>query len=325
MAKQTPIISPFTTAVPGINNGATDLLPASYHYYKASGRRVVANPDEDVSAFLHNELSLGRLGEMLQHLWFAGAKHAPRQLHFQVAVGREIVVVDRMDLHLVWDKDGKIFLKPIPRFLLDPEFWQENLKCPYGCMCPGHSAPWCRDELRKVALGFLYTYACLISSESDFFLANEKRLLPRKAKDAIIEWAEWKIMARELLSGHDPENVHPRFLRAELRLSRINTINRFTRFPPFQLYLSGWNNYGSFYRDNVAWMAATTVFVALVLAAMQVGLATERLQGSAMFQNASSGFTVFCILGPICAFGLMIVGALLKFFITDLPAALKHR
>lgn len=311
--------------MPGINDDATDLLPASYHYYNASGKRIVADPDKDVWAFLRSELSLGRLGEMLQHLWFAGAKHAPRQLHFQVAIGREIVVVDRMDLHLVWDKDGKIFLKPIPRFLLDPDFWQNNLNCPYGCMCPGSSAPWCMDGLRKVALGFLYTYACLISSETDFFLANEKRLLPRKALDATIEWEEWKSLARGLLNGYDPDNVHPRFLRAELRLSRINTINRFTRFPPFQSYLRGWNNYSTFYRDNLAWMAGTAVFVAVVLAAMQVGLATERLQRDANFQSASYGFTVFCILGPICAFGLLVLGSVLKFFIADLPAALKQR
>lgn len=262
---------------------------------------------------------------MLQHLWFAGAKHAARQLHFQVAVGRQIVVVDRMDLHLVWDNDGRIFLKPIPRFLLDPEFWQTNLQCPYGCMCLDPPAIFCKANLRKVALGFLYTYACLISSETDFFLANEKRLLPRKPQDTIIDWEEWKIVAREILNGHDPENVHPRFLRAELRLSRINTINRFTCLPPFQSYLRGWNNYRSFYRDNLAWMAAAAVFVALVLSAMQVGLATERLQLDAKFQDASYGFTVFSIMGPIVAFGLMILGAILKFLITDLPAALKHR
>lgn len=241
-----------------------------------------------------------------------------------------------MDLHLVWDKDGKIFLKPIPRFLLDQDFWQNNLMCTDGCVCAdpfatsgrgtfGHPAASCRDDLRKVALGFLYTYACLISSETDFFLANEKRLLPRKAMGATIEWEEWKKTARGLLDGHDPDNIHPRFLRAELRLSRINTIHRFTRLPPFQSYLRGWNNYSSFYRDNLAWMAGTAVFVAVVLAAMQVGLATERLQGNASFQSASYGFTVFCILGPICAFGLMVLGSIFKFFIADLPAALKQR
>jgi hypothetical protein len=68
-------------------------------------------------------------------------------------------------------------------------------------------------------------------------------------------------------------------------------------------------------------MATTTVFVALVLTAMQVGLATERLQGDATFQQASYGFTVFAILGPICVFALVILRALLN-LVKDLPLLL---
>jgi hypothetical protein len=259
-------------------------------------------------------------------------------------MGREIVVVDRMDLHLLWNNDGRIFIKPIPRFLLDPIFWNDNLRCPDVCVCenrgavvndggavgrlPANHGPslaaGCRGSLRKVALGFLYTYACLISSESDFFVANENRLLPRKEKDSTIEWADWKELARELLENHHPDKVHPRFLRAELRLSRINTINRFTRLPPFDPYLRGWRNYGSLFRDNLAWMAAATVFIALVLTAMQVGLATTRLQGNTNFQKASYGFTVFAILGPICAFGLVVLGALFN-LVKDLPWLLRDK
>lgn len=310
--------------MPGPSNAATDLLPASYHYHEANGKRQVADPEHDISAFLHNELSLGRLDEMLQHLWLAGSKQAPKQLHAQVAMGREIVVVDRMDLHLVLDYDRRIFLKPIPRFLLDSEFWQNNLECPYGCMCPDPPAASCRANLRKVALGFLYTYVCLISSETDFFLAREKRLLPRRAMDSTVEWAEWKTMARELLREHSPESVHPRFLRAELRLSWIDWINRFTRFPSSE-YIDGYNNYTSFYRENFRVMTALTVFLALVLSAMQVGLSTEVLQDSATFQTASVQFTLWSILWLIFFFGFIVFGPLLKFFIADLPAALREK
>lgn len=65
-------------------------------------------------------------------------------------------------------------------------------------------------------------------------------------------------------------------------------------------------------------MAVATVFVGLVLAAMQVGLATESLQDNADFQRASYIFTVFAILGPICAFGLVILGVLFN-LVMDLP------
>jgi hypothetical protein len=127
-------------------------------------------------------------------------------------------------------------------------------------------------------------------------------------------------LARELLRMHerDPNMTHPRFLRAELRLSRINTIHRFTRLPCFDPYLRSRHNYVSLFGDNLAWMVVATVFVALVLTAMQVGLATERLKDNAAFQQASYSFTVFAILGPLCAFGLVVLGALFH-LVKDLP------
>ena len=245
-------------------------------------------------------------------------------LHSHVAMGREIVVFDRMDMHLLWTNEGRLFVKPVPRFLLSPAFCRSNLQCPDGCTCQDPLANACRGIARKVALGFLYTYACLISSEIDFHFANEKRLLPRKEDGEPIEWAGWKTLARELLRmyEHDPGVVHPRFLRAELRLSRINTISRFTTLPLFSPYVRGRHNYGSLFRDNLAWMATTTVFVAVVLTAMQVGLATEQLQGNATFQQASYGFTVFAILGPIGAFVLVILYALFH-LVKDLPSLLR--
>ena len=301
-----------------------DGLPATYRYYETPRKRVVGNPANNIPAFLRTELSLGGLADMLKHLWFAGAERPATPLHFHVAMGREIAIADRMDLHLLWASKGRLFVKPVPRFLLDPAFCRSNLQCLDGCACYDPPADTCRGIVRKVALGFLYTYACLISSESDFYIANETRLLPRKADDTPIKWADWKALAKELLRVQERnlDVIHPRFLRAELRLSRVNIIHRFTRLPPFRPYLRGWHNYSSLFHDNVAWMAAAAVFVALVLTAMQVGLATERLQRNAAFQQASYGFTIFAILGPICAFGLVALVALCN-FVSDLPGA--HR
>jgi hypothetical protein len=181
-------------------------------------------------------------------------------------MGLEIVIADRMDLHLLWANNGRLFAKPVPHFLLDPAFCRSNLQCPDGRACSHPPADTCRGIARKVALGFLYTYVCLLLSESDFHIANETRFLPRNEDGSPIKWAHWKALARELFRVHDrdPDAVHPRFLRAELRLSRINTIHRFTRFPPFRPYVRGWHNYSSLFHDNLAWMAAAAVFVALV-------------------------------------------------------------
>lgn len=311
------------TNVFGDGDDTTDVLPASYHYYAGDGRkcRIVGNPVHDVTHFLKTELSLGALSEMLPHLWFAGSRRPTKQLHMQLAKGRQIVVADRMDQHLLWENDGRLLLKPVPRYLFDPDFWQSHLTCPDTCQGGNPAPESCKADLRGVALGFLYTYACLVSSETDFLVANETRLLPRKEDGSTIEWAAWKKLAREILEKHDTKGVHPRFLRAELRLSRINIIHRFTHVSPFSPYLRGRNNYSSLFRDNLAWMAAAAVFIALVLTAMQVGFATERLQNDAAFQQASYVFTVFAILGPVCAFGLVILTALFQLF-KDLPSLL---
>ncbi|KAH6650541.1 hypothetical protein F5144DRAFT_556471 [Chaetomium tenue] len=316
---------PVVTELSGIESGtrAADALPATYHYRETAGKHAVGDPADDTPTFLTRKLSLGGLVALLKHLWFAGAERPATPLHSHLAMGREIVVLDRMDMHLLWANEGKLFVKPIPRFLLIPAFCQANLLCPDGCMCGDPPPNACRGIPRKVALGFLYTYACLISSEIDFHIANEKRILPRKSNDQPIEWAEWKSLARELLriQEHDPGELHPRFRRAEIRLSRINTISRFTSFPLFNPYFRGHHNYGSLFRDNLAWMATTTVFIAVVLTAMQVGLATEQLRDSATFQQASYGFTVFAILAPIGAFALVILYALFH-VAKDLPSLL---
>lgn len=236
----------------------------------------------------------------------------------QLAVGREIVIADQLDLHLIWDERGRIFLKPIPTFLLDSGLWIDHLGSHDACTSQIRRAGSCSCnlELRKVALGFLYTYVCLIASETDFKIAKDKGLLPLEG--FVLQWADWKLLARSLLECYEPAKVHPRFHRAELRLSRLNFISLLLNPLSFRSYFGNWNNYGSFYRDNIAWMATTTVFIALILTAMQLGIATDRLQGSRAFQQASYGFTIFSIFAPLSVMVLVLLVALLN-LMHDLP------
>lgn len=180
------------------------------------------------------------------------------------------------------------------------------------------------QDCRKIARGFLYTYSCLVSSETDFFLANEHRLLPRGSNDKEIPWKTWQILAREILDGCKRNQLHPRFQRGELRLSRLNMIHRLTRTPLLRPYIRSWRNYGSLLYGNVTWMVTATVFIALILTAMQVGLATHRLQEDSTFQQASYGFTVFSIIGPIGVFGLVLLTALYN-LVKDLPWLLSSQ
>jgi hypothetical protein len=181
----------------------------------------------------------------------------------------------------------------------------------------------CKERLRKVARGFLYTYACLISTESDFSIAIEKRLLPRETDDSPIKWAQWQRLVREIIAQHGSSKVHPRFVRAELRLSRINVIHRTKQFLFSEAYFGGWNNYSSFFRDNLAWIAAITAYLVLILTAMQVGLATERLQANTAFQQASYAFTLLAILGPVCMVSLVALRALIE-LIKDLRVIFRQ-
>ncbi|KAI0410763.1 hypothetical protein F5X98DRAFT_368588 [Xylaria grammica] len=295
-------------------------------------RKFVADPAEDPTTFLTADLSLDGLTKMTKLLWLAGSKRPPYQIHSQVARGRQIIVTERMDHHLVYDNSGRMFLRPIPAFLLDRNVWDNTLACPPGCVCQGNNASVTPSKngpregeaqnpagscnmkkCREIARGFLYTYCCLVSSETDFFMANERRLLPR-GSDGL----------RELLKNYDQNQIHPRFQRGELRLSRLNMVHRFTHLPPFKPYIQGWSNYGSLFRGNLTWMATATVFIAVVLTAMQLGLATDRLKENAAFQKASYGFTVFAIVGPIGAFGLVVLTALYN-LARDLPWLLSDQ
>ena len=193
-----------------------------------------------------------------------------------------------MDMHLVWTT-GRLFLKPIPRFLLEPRFWPEYFSRQRA------------QGPRRCALGFLFSYAALIRHESDFLIAKEKHLLPIRS-----DWQDWRTLVEELKTEHIYQDIDPRFHYGELRLSRLNKIY-FLSQTPLRNYMSHWNQYGTFFQKNFAWLAGTTVYLAVVLTAMQVGLATDALASNSAFQSASYGFTVFSILGPLIAMGLIIL------------------
>ncbi|RYO90471.1 hypothetical protein DL766_007769 [Monosporascus sp. MC13-8B] len=81
------------------------LLPALYRTNK--GDLKPSSPGD--LTYLEEELGVGRLHKLTDWLWIAGRPMPPRPLHHQLLLGREIVIAERMDLHLVWSS-GRIFL-----------------------------------------------------------------------------------------------------------------------------------------------------------------------------------------------------------------------
>ncbi|KAL6722061.1 hypothetical protein ACLMJK_001166 [Lecanora helva] len=297
-----------------------DLLPASQRTWDDDIQSPTASME-----FLKKELGVDRLNDIHQWLWLVGRPMPPRPLHYQKAVGRNIIVHEQIDLHLTWNEQS-IFLKPIPRYLLDQNFWQELLVCKDKCastdVCDNESEkhgtrPESQDgyinnqklveiertycdccALRRLANGFLITYTTLVAYENDFDLAKSSRLIPSE-----ISWLQWRAMVKEWLTLERKSDINPRYIYGELRLGRLNHIYRLTVRSPIRGYLYGYRTYHRFWNANLARITAFIAYIIVVLTAMQVGLATERLSKSNAFERASYGFTVFSILAPLILLG----------------------
>ncbi|KAI1469024.1 uncharacterized protein F4812DRAFT_354601 [Daldinia caldariorum] len=303
-----------TTSGPNNSTGGTYEGSWSWEHFPSSFRtgrfaeNVEVLNEHTLNDFFNDEFSLRRLDDIEPKLWRVGYPRAPRCLTTQLQLGRNIVLTKALDMHLIWDT-GKIFIKPLPRYLLEDACWGIG----------GLS-----QEIRKNAVGFLYTYACLITHPEDFRIALEKNLLPKDDAGNDPKWASWRAFATEVLRIDISEDVHQRFRRGELRLDRLNWIYALKDlpFPSIRLYNSPWQNYTDFVTSNLSWVTATTVYIAVVLTAMQVGLATDALKDNATFHRASYGFTVFSILCPIIA-AVLILLALLVFLIPNWIRARK--
>lgn len=275
------------------------------------------------TSFLQKELGVERLNAIQSWMWMVGRPMPPRPLYYQKAIGRRIVVHEQMDLHLVWDEQ-RIFLKPIPPYLLEQSFWEDTLSCQEGASATRreHSKEWkevvpctnghdCdRCELRKLATGFVLSYASLIAYQNDLSIAKNSNLVPPE-----MTWPQWRFIVRALLcstSSHArpmfPSKAHvvnPRYHYGELRLNRLNMIYRLTFRDPIRGYLYSHTTYYQFWTANMQRLAAAFAYTVVVLTAMQVGLQTERLGTNKHFQRASYGFTVFSVVAPLGVLGLV--------------------
>lgn len=287
------------------NPRTAHLLPASVR----TANHSLISPTEQTHNFLKKDLMVEKLNRINQYLWLAGQPIPPRPLNYQLATSREIAVDERINMHMVWEHSRRIHLKPLPRYLLDPHFWDSHLICKQLC-CASSSggqrtqvSQECLKELYKCALGFLSSYMALIQFESDFAIAKTYHLLPHD-----ITWDTWLNLNQQLLASDatNPANLNPRYWFGELRLSRLNKVYAIGYAGVLSGYQFTYPTYAELFHDYLNPLTAATIYVALVLMAMQAGLATNRLGTSSPFQDVSYVFTVFAILGPLI--GILVVG-----------------
>jgi hypothetical protein len=261
-------------------------LPASFR----TREHVLVLPSSN-HEFLDDDLSIKRVEDVLPHLWLVGRPYPTRALNIQKVLRREIIPTTDASLHLVWTSQ-KIYIKALPRYITTDSFYDQSLVPvnPHGA-----------------ALGLLFSYVALVPTELDFAIACESKLFHKD-----YEWQSWRTLTSRILADY-PDNeiyrhISKRYIHGELRLSRLDKVYRYRYgsllhgFSP----LLGSTRYVDFFSENLKFVTAATVYVALVLTAMQVGLAAQPLSSNESFRRASYGFTIFAILSPIISVGVVV-------------------
>jgi len=275
---------------------------------------------------LEKEFLTPDLDTLAPYLWLIATQSSLHigPLHEQILKGREIVITENPELHLVWT-DGRIFIKPIPRYMLSYAFWTTHLT-PRTRSC----APEIYDEqpsnaLIRAALGYMRTYYHLIQHESDLHIAKERRLLPFDSNDVTIE--SFHAFIANFADVQD-EEVSPRYSSSgTLRLSRLNMWAKvfLRRFQFFQIHRQYSEYFARFYAPILFIFGVFTV----ALSAMQVGLQASNSDTGAIYkdrwgalQSVSLWFSVVTLL-CLCTIGLIILLLLLFMLLRELVFAVK--
>lgn len=232
------------------------------------------------------ELSTERLERLYGMLFLVSNRRNISPLHHQIIKGRQALITERADLHLVWNYD-RIFVKPIPQCLLSHAFWQTHLLPPLA-----HRATASHQGARQAsavktwqeAQGFLRTYASLIQHPSDLHLAKALHLVPEHT-----DWNTWCHFICGFAQLRDRQ-VAPRYHYGELRLTRLNFWCKI--FRRGQSYLDTTHNYGTYFGHFFAPYLFLFSAVTVVLGCLQVALQQEP-QGP--MANLANSFVPFAM------------------------------
>ncbi|KAJ5902855.1 hypothetical protein N7495_003383 [Penicillium taxi] len=149
------------------------------------GNPAVSLRTDEVHGHLLHELATPLLDELYAHLWLVAKKSGLHidALHRQRVKRRPIIPTEDPKFHLVWSRD-KIYIKPVPLFLLNHDFWVRYLQPPRRLLSSEHfpftlqTASWALD--RSIAMGFMRSYALLVRYPLDLAIAKESFLIPRE-------------------------------------------------------------------------------------------------------------------------------------------------
>ena len=263
----------------------TELEPCKNELPGFPGLRL--NDNDSLQQHLQAEMCSADLDRLSSKLWMLSDMSSTNisALHRQKVKGRTIIITEDPKLHLVWT-DERIFLKPIPTYLLSWNFWNVVFNSTVSPL--GESSQY----IRRWSLGYLRTYAYLVRHESDFRIAKVEGLLPI---DESLTWAKFRAFSRELLSIPDPQ-VCSRYTYSELRLRRLNFYSRLFLNKPFQRVH---HTYGAHFAKFYGPLAFVFGTLSLALNAIQVQTGAAALLGS---DSLSTSFWWICLWFSVVVF-----------------------
>jgi hypothetical protein len=255
---------------------------------------------------LSNELATPLLDELYTHLWLVAKKSGRHidALHTQKAKGRAIIPTENPRLHLIWNRN-KIYIKPVPLYLVNYEFWvrylqplKRVLSSENSSLVPKIPEPAALIFDSSIAIGFMRSYASLIKCPLDLAIAKECYLIP-----ADIDWIGWSIFINHFRVVGD-DRVAKRYHYGQLRLSRLNWAVRI--FRPQHTRTRWWyeNPYwstGEFMERATFPLVFLFASVSIALSSMQVALAVpvdrlwSHISGDHELQEMNRAFWLFSI------------------------------
>ena len=267
--------------------------------------RVNLRDHKEMMTFLESDLCSKDLEQLAPRLWWMSKQDSGNisPIHRQRVKKRQIIITEDPKLHLVWI-DDRIFIKPLPDYLLSYTFWKHFL-VDNSTSIPGERRRI--DHITKSALGFLRTYFYLIRHQSDFRMAKDSSLC---LVPAHVSWKQFCAFSAEFGCIKDCD-VSGRYAYGEIRLTRLNLYAK--------VLLRKWyfQRVESQYRSYFAQFYGPFLFVfgilSVILSAMQVELGVEQVNSVmplSAFRHASRGFSIACIISLIClSLGLFLLFA----------------
>ena len=273
---------------------------------------------------LKREFLTPDLKTLAPHLWLVATQSSSHinALHEQVLKGCNVIITENPELHLTW-ANNRVFVKPIPPYMLLNAFWTTHLVSSTSSSSIHHLRCEPPIPLIEAALGFMRTYYYLIRHESDLHIAKQSRLLPASSTDITLE--QWHAYIHGFGDIQD-DQVSPRYSSyGTLRLSRLNLwakifLNR------FQLYHSN-RQYGEYFARFYAPILFFFAILTVVLSAMQVSLQADSYEDRDRhhwvgLQVTSLWFSVVTLI-CICAIGFVLLSLYLYMLLRELSFATK--